>query len=173
MFLVSLCCLLLGGKNRDGIPDDLLVPLVGATLQLVHANTEVVINTSLLLGSGAVLGVFAAFNRGQLIVGLTGVVVRNRFIKWQQVTSLGFTINTPKKFGVRSARQGMSNWIDLVVEGKRYRHEFYIRTTMMEDSLLELSKQIRIADGRIPVVEIIYTKPGWLQTFIENNFGEG
>ena len=161
LLLLFLCFLFIasyaiyGGKHSHGINTHVVFSLaIFSKNKFVHENYETIRSTALVLLLISFLAMFFAFlkvgnsfNLGFFKINSSRVNINGRIFQWPEVSSLQFTINSPKVFGERSAKHGFNNWIEFVREGKSHRYEFYLKTTAMEDLLLRLIPEIRVKDG--------------------------
>lgn len=85
---------------------------------------------------------FKCFNRGFFNINMVRVNVNGEIFYWQEISSLNVTINSPKVYGTRTARQGFKNWIEFIKSGEKNRFEFYLETWSMEDQLQKLLKEM-------------------------------
>jgi hypothetical protein len=106
------------------------------------------------------------FNRGFFKISQLRVNINGDIFQWQELTALNFTINSPKTYGNRSAKQGFQNWIEFVVKGKEHRYEFYLETWTMEDNLLKILEGIKTEHIKAQI-KIIETKKSWFTKLVE------
>jgi hypothetical protein len=106
-----------------------------------------------------------SFNLGFFKINISRVNINGEIFQWHEIASLKFTINSPKTYGERSARQGFQNWIEFMVNGKLHKHEFYLENMVMEDELLKLLEEIK--KHSIPEIKIIETRKLWFVKLAE------
>jgi hypothetical protein len=115
-----------------------------------------------------ILGVYlkSIYNRGFIKIGVDRLNADGEIYRWEETKSLKFNINSPKKYGKRSAREGFQNWVQFDSNGKTFRYEFYIETTVMEDQTMKVIDAIksRFTEAKVEVVEC---KKAWYMRVLE------
>ena len=107
-----------------------------------------------------------SFYQGFFNVNTVRVNVNGAIFHFQKIQSLKFTINSPKVFGDRSAKQGFQNWIEFVDNGTMHKYEFFLKNTVMEDELLSLLEKIKNTYGSVEI-KIVETQKSWFRKLQE------
>ena len=135
------------GKRSKGIFAHSTNEFIVENLETIRIVASISMWISFLVIGFVCYKISKSHNLGFFKANLSRVNINGNIFQWLEVTSLKFTINSPKVFGERSAKHGFNNWIEFVSDGKTYSYEFYLKTTVMEGSLLELIPNITTKDG--------------------------
>lgn len=138
---------LLAGRQTNGLLGTMDNNYIQQNLQSLLQLATVAIFMRFLLAGFAGSKVTHFENLGYLKMNADRANVNGVIFNWSDISALRFNINSPKVFGERSAKNGFRNWIEFTASGSLHRHEFYLETQKMEDTLLELIQEIRAADG--------------------------
>lgn len=139
----------------------------------IKRNFDTIIDVAIVLSilfmlTSLILGLYAThtYNLGFIKIGVDRLNANGDIYRWEDIKSLKFTINSPKMYGKRSAREGFQNWVQFDSNGKTFRYEFYIKTTVMEDQTMKVIDAIksRFTEAKVEVVEC---KKAWYMRVLE------